>query len=245
VILYPAIDIRDGRAVRLTQGDYERETVFDDDPLEAARRWVEAGARALHVVDLDGAVRGESVNVHHLERIAKSVRIPVQFGGGIRDSVAAETAIAVGAARVVLGTAALTNPDLVGALVDAHGDRVMVAIDSRAGRVAHSGWTDAAESRPTELVAAMGRRGVVGFVYTEIEVDGTLEGPRLDGLRDVAGAADEAGAEVTYSGGIGSLDHLRELARAGLPALAGVIVGRALYERRFSVAEAQETLSGQ
>jgi phosphoribosylformimino-5-aminoimidazole carboxamide ribotide isomerase len=242
VILYPAIDIRGGRAVRLTQGDYERETVFDDDPLAAARRWVEAGARGLHVVDLDGARSGEPRNAHHLERIAKSVPVLVQFGGGLRDSVAAENAIAVGADRVVLGTAALTDPDLIGALVEAHGDRVMVSIDSRAGRVAHSGWTEEGDTTPAEVVAAMGRRGVRGFVYTEIEVDGTLEGPGLDGLREVGRAAGEEGAEVLYSGGIGSLDHLRELALLELPALAGAIVGRALYERRFSVAEGQAAL---
>jgi phosphoribosylformimino-5-aminoimidazole carboxamide ribotide isomerase len=243
VILYPAVDIRGGRAVRLTQGDYGRETVFDTDPLDAARRWVEAGALGLHVVDLDGARLGEPVNTHHLERIAKAVPVPVQAGGGLRDSVTVEEAIAVGAARVVLGTAALTNPDLVGALVEVHGDRVLVSIDVRDGRVAHSGWLEEGDAGPAELVAAMGERGVRGFVYTAIEADGTLAGPDLDGLKPIGAAVAESDGELLYSGGVGSLEHLEQLADARIPALGGAIVGRALYEGRFTVAEGQAVLN--
>lgn len=242
MILYPAIDIRDGRAVRLTQGDYERETVFDTDPLDAARRWVGGGALALHVVDLDGAREGRPVNARQIERIVREVSVPVQAGGGLRDSVAVEQVLAAGAERVVLGTAALRDPELVGALVQVHGARVLVSVDVRAGRVAHSGWTERGTATPAELVAAMARCGVHGFVYTPIEVDGTLEGPALDGLRDVAGAAAESGASLIYSGGIGSLDHLSELAALDLPVLEGAIVGRALYEARFTVAEGQAVL---
>jgi phosphoribosylformimino-5-aminoimidazole carboxamide ribotide isomerase len=242
VILYPAVDIRGGRAVRLTQGDYERETVFDADPIDAATRWVEEGALGLHVVDLDGARAGEPINAHHLERIARTVPVPVQAGGGLRDSVAVEHAIAVGAERVVLGTAALTNPELVGALVEAHGDRVMVSIDVRAGRVAHSGWLQQEDEKPAELVAAMGRRGVRGFVYTAIDADGTLEGPGLDDLEAIGAAVEECGGEVLYSGGIGALEHLEALGASGVGALGGAIVGRALYEGRISVAEGQAAL---
>lgn len=244
VILYPAIDIRDGRAVRLTQGDYEREAVFDADPLDAAKRWVGGGARALHVVDLDGAREGCPVNTRHVERIVRAVSVPVQVGGGLRDSVAVEEVLAAGAERVVLGTAALTDPELVGALVAAHGERVLVSLDVRGGRIAHSGWTERSEAEPAELIAAMAQRGVRGFVYTPIEVDGTLSGPALDGLREVAEAKGEAQGELLYSGGVGSLDDLSALAALELPALSGAIVGRALYEGRFTVAEGQVAIEG-
>jgi phosphoribosylformimino-5-aminoimidazole carboxamide ribotide isomerase len=243
LILYPAIDIRDGRAVRLTQGDYERETAFDDDPLEAARRWVEGGARALHVVDLDGARAGHPVNAHHVERIVRSVRVPVQVGGGLRDSVAVEEVMAAGAHRVVLGTAALDDPQLVGALVEAHGERVLVSLDVRDGRVAHSGWTETGEAPPRELAAAMAQRGVSGFVYTPIEADGTLSGPDLDGLGELAAAVGNGGVELIYSGGVGSLEDLRALAGLRLEPLRGVIVGMALYEGLFGVAEGQAALT--
>ncbi len=242
MILYPAIDIRGGRAVRLTQGDYERETPFDDDPLDAALRWVDGGAQALHVVDLDGARAGHPVNAHHIERIARKVNVRVQVGGGLRDSVAVEQILAVGVERVVLGTAALENPDLVGALVEAHGDRVLVSVDVRGGRVAHSGWVQEGEARAGDVAEVMARRGVRGFVYTPIEVDGTLAGPALDGVREVAKAVGESGAELIYSGGIGSVDDLRALAALDLDPLRGAIVGMALYQGRFSVAEGQAAL---
>jgi phosphoribosylformimino-5-aminoimidazole carboxamide ribotide isomerase len=243
VILIPAIDIRGGRAVRLVQGDYDRELEFDSDPLDAARRWVEGGARWLHVVDLDGARDGAPANLHHVERIAKSVRVPIELGGGLRDSVAVEAAIGAGVERVVLGTAALTNPELVNALIEAHGsERVLVAIDARSGEATHSGWLKRGGASPAELAREMVARGVRGFIYTPIEADGMLTGPEPEGLRDLADTAAEANAELIYSGGIGSTDDLAELAGLGLPGLSGVIVGRALYEGRFTVAEGQAAL---
>jgi phosphoribosylformimino-5-aminoimidazole carboxamide ribotide isomerase len=243
VILIPAIDIRGGRAVRLVQGDYDRELEFDSDPLDAARRWVEGGARWLHVVDLDGARDGAPANLHHVERIAKSVRVPIELGGGLRDSVAVEAAIAAGVQRVVLGTAALTNPELVNALIEAHGsERVLVAIDARSGEATHSGWLKRGGASPAELAREMVARGVRGFIYTPIEADGMLTGPEPEGLRELADTAAEANAELIYSGGIGSTDDLTELAGLGLPGLSGVIVGRALYEDRFTVAEGQAAL---
>src|SRR4051812_34152520 len=140
MILYPAIDIRDGHAVRLTQGDYGRETVYDDDPLDAARRWLEQGARALHVVDLDGAREGEPRNLEHVGRIAAEASVPVQVGGGLRDADAVAAALATGVDRVVLGTAALAEPQLVAALADEHGERIVVGVDARSGQVAVEGW---------------------------------------------------------------------------------------------------------
>ncbi len=239
MILYPAIDIRDGKAVRLIQGDYDQETAYDDDPVVAARRWVNGGARWLHVVDLDGARGGAPVNLEHVRRIVAAVGAPVQLGGGLRDSKKVEEAISSGAERVVLGTAAVRDPDLAEAIADAHGDRVVVSVDSRSGRVAAAGWTEASDLRTAEVISELSDRGVKRFVYTPVEVDGLMEGPDLDSLRD---AAEATGGELIYSGGIGSLDDLRAVAELGLENLGGVIVGRALYEGRFTVAEAQAIL---
>jgi phosphoribosylformimino-5-aminoimidazole carboxamide ribotide isomerase len=239
LILYPAIDIREGRAVRLIQGDYDRETAYDDDPVVAARRWVDGGARWLHVVDLDGAKAGEPINLDHVRRIVAAVDVPVQLGGGLRDSKKVEEAISAGAERVVLGTAAVRDPELAAAIAAAHGDRVVVSVDSRSGKVAAEGWTESSDLETAEVVSALTERGVRRFVLTPVEVDGLMEGPDVDSLREVAKATD---AELIYSGGVGSLDHLRALAELGLGNLGGVIVGRALYEGRFSIAEAQTTL---
>jgi phosphoribosylformimino-5-aminoimidazole carboxamide ribotide isomerase len=241
VILYPAIDIRGGQVVRLRQGDYARETAHDPDPLDAASRWRSQGARFLHVVDLDGARSGRPESLGAVRRIA-DLGVPVQLGGGLRDAAAVEAAIAAGAQRVVVGTAAVRDPGLVEALVAAHADRVTVALDAREGRVAVSGWLERSEASPAELLSAMADRGVGTFLYTPIEVDGTLEGPALEGLSPVAAAASESEARLIYSGGIGSLDDLVRLAALDLPALEGVIVGRALYEGRFTVAEGQAAL---
>ena len=239
MILYPAIDIRDGKAVRLAQGDYERETAYDDDPVAAARRWTEGGARWLHVVDLDGAKAGEPVNLDHVRRIVAAVDVPVQLGGGLRDSKKVEEAISAGVERVVLGTAAVRDPALAEAVALAHGERVVASIDARSGKVAAEGWTEESELEVTAAVAALGERGIRRFVYTPVEVDGLMEGPDLGSLRPVAEATD---GEVIYSGGVGSIDDLRELAGLGLENVGGVIVGRALYERRFTVAEGQTAL---
>jgi phosphoribosylformimino-5-aminoimidazole carboxamide ribotide isomerase len=239
LILYPAIDIRAGRAVRLIQGDYERETAYDDDPVVAARRWADGGARWLHVVDLDGAKAGEPVNLDHVRGIVAAVDVPVQLGGGLRDSKKVEDAISVGAERVVLGTAAVRDPELAAAIVATHGDRVVVSVDSRSGKVAAEGWTESSDLETAEVVGALTERGVRRFVFTPVEVDGLMQGPDLDALREVARATD---GELIYSGGVGSLGDLRALAGLGLGNLGGVIVGRALYEGRFSIAEAQTTL---
>ena len=235
MILFPAIDIRDGKAVRLMQGDYDRETAYEDDPAVAARRWADEGARWLHVVDLDGARAGEPVNLEHVRRIVSAVNVPVQLGGGLRDSKKVEEAFSAGAARVVLGTAAVRDP----AIASAHGERVVASVDSRSGKVAAEGWTESSDLGAAEVIAALSERGLRRFVYTPVEVDGLMQGPDLDSLREAAGATD---GELIYSGGIGTLDDLRALSKLGLDNLAGVIVGRALYESRFTVAEGQSVL---
>jgi phosphoribosylformimino-5-aminoimidazole carboxamide ribotide isomerase len=242
VILYPAIDIRDGKAVRLSQGDYDRETAYDDDPVDAALRWQAGGARWLHVVDLDGAREGAPRNLDQVRRIVAAVDGQVQLGGGLRDSGKVEKAISAGVERVVLGTAAIDDPDFVSAVAEAHPDRIVVSVDARSGKVALQGWTEATETGPADLIAHLVDRGVRRFVYTPVEADGLMGGPVLDDLGGVAEAAAAGDATLTYSGGIGSVEDLRKLAGLDLPALTGVIVGRALYEGRFTVAEGRAAL---
>jgi phosphoribosylformimino-5-aminoimidazole carboxamide ribotide isomerase len=242
--LIPAVDIRGGRAVRLVRGDYERERAFDDEPAHAARRWAAEGAKALHVVDLDGAREGASVNLEHLRRICDAVDVPVQFGGGLRTAEAIGAAIDAGAARVVLGTAAIADPALVEAVAAERPGTIVASVDARSGKVAVEGWLRETEIDPAALIAELADRGVDRMLYTAVEVDGTLAGPSLEALPPVAQAAEAANAKLLYSGGVGDLQHLRELAALALPALEGVVVGRALYEGRFTVAEGQVALEG-
>jgi phosphoribosylformimino-5-aminoimidazole carboxamide ribotide isomerase len=241
MILLPAIDIRDGKAVRLARGDFDAETVYDADPLEAAQRWVGDGARALHVVDLDGARSGAPVNLEHVARIARECDVPVQVGGGLRSADAVRDALAAGATRVVLGTAAYRDVDLLDAVLAEYGDRVIVSIDARDGKLATSGWTEQTEIPAASVIERLGHRGVRRFVYSSIERDGMLEGPDLDA---VASIAEVVRGSFVYSGGISSLEDLRALASLRQVNLTGVIVGRALYELRFGVAEALEALAG-
>jgi phosphoribosylformimino-5-aminoimidazole carboxamide ribotide isomerase len=236
VILYPAIDIRGGQAVRLLQGDYERETAYDADPIDAAMRWADEGAEFLHVVDLDGAKTGAPQNLDAVRRIAAAVKCPIQVGGGLRDKAAVDAAIAAGADRVVIGTAALRDPEFLDAAVAMHGERVVVSVDGRGGKVSLAGWTEATDKDVAEAVAELSDRGVARFLCTEIDVDGTMEGPAL---RELARIASATSAQVIASGGVGELPDLQALALAGTlaPNIEGAIVGRALYERRFTVAE--------
>lgn len=235
--LYPAIDILEGKAVRLEQGDFGRRTEYAADPLEAARRWVAEGATRLHVVDLDGAREGRPVNLGHLERIASDAGVPIQYGGGLRTAQAVEDAVASGAARVVVGTVAFTEPDVLDAMIARAGERVRIAVDVRDGVVATSGWLSRTSVAAPEAVATLKTRGAGGFVYTSVDRDGTMEGADVEAVQRVCEASRPA--PVIYSGGIGSLADLEPL--ASLP-IEGVIVGKALYEGRFSVAEALEVL---
>jgi phosphoribosylformimino-5-aminoimidazole carboxamide ribotide isomerase len=234
VILYPAIDIRGGQAVRLLQGDYERETTYDADPVDAAKRWAEEGAEFLHVVDLDGAKAGEPRNLDAIRRIAAAVECPIQVGGGLRDMASVDAAFAAGAARVVIGTAALRDPDFLSQALADHGDRIVVSIDTHGGKVSLQGWTVVSDMSGVSMVAALTGSGVQRFLCTAIEVDGTMEGPAIDQLNEIA---DSTSSQVIASGGVGELAHLERMAAAAGPNLEGAIVGRALYERKFTVAE--------
>jgi phosphoribosylformimino-5-aminoimidazole carboxamide ribotide isomerase len=244
--VYPAIDLRGGRCVRLTQGDFARETSYGDDPVAQARRFAEAGAEWLHVVDLDAARTGEAHNLDQIEAICAAVDVPVQSGGGVRDRAKAEALLGAGVARVVVGTAALENPSLVEELASAHPGGVAVGLDarlvtddagSRVWRVATRGWETDSGRDLLDVVGEFETAGVAAVIVTEIGRDGTMEGPDLEGLGRVLEATT---LDVIASGGVGTLGDLRDLARleAGWRRLSGAIVGRALYEHRFTLAEA-------
>jgi phosphoribosylformimino-5-aminoimidazole carboxamide ribotide isomerase len=239
MILLPAVDILDGKAVRLARGEFDQSTVYDADPLEAARRWVSAGARALHVVDLDGARAGAPANIDHVERITRELDVPVQVGGGLRTAEAVRDVLGRGVTRVVLGTAAYEDVDLLDEVVSRYGDRVVVSIDTRGGQLATRGWTEQSGIPAESVVERLGHRGVRRFVYSSIERDGMLSGPDLEAVRRIAQVVK---GTFVYSGGISSLEDLRSLASLRQVNLSGVIVGKALYEQRFGIAEAIEAL---
>ena len=242
MILYPAIDIRGGHAVRLVEGDYARETEFDADPVDAALRFAGAGVHVLHVVDLDGAKQGEPVNLETVRRIADAVPFPIQVGGGLRNAECVSNVLRAGAEHVVIGTAAMRDPGFLDAMLRAHGDRVIVSVDARGGRVSLAGWTETSDVAVTDAVADLTARGVERFLFTPIEVDGTLAGPGLEQLAAVAAATPRS---ILYSGGVGTLADLERLRDEAAPNVDGVIVGRALYEGRFSVSDALAVLGGE
>ena len=234
MILYPAIDIRGGKAVRLLQGDYGRETTYDADPVDAAKRWADEGAEFLHVVDLDGAKAGEPQNLESVRRIAAAVDCPIQVGGGLRDPGSVGLMLDAGAERVVIGTAALRDPEFLTGMLEQYGYRVVVSVDARGGSVSLSGWTEATGQDVAATVAELSERGVERFLCTEIDVDGTMEGPAIRELGRISAATE---AQVIASGGVGDLADLEALARMDAANIEGAIVGRALYERRFTVAQ--------
>ncbi|MEM7094404.1 MAG: 1-(5-phosphoribosyl)-5-[(5-phosphoribosylamino)methylideneamino]imidazole-4-carboxamide isomerase [Actinomycetota bacterium] len=237
--LYPAIDIRDGNCVRLYQGDYDRETIYGDSPAEQAATFAEAGAEWIHCVDLDAARSGEQQNLASIAAIAERVEVPLQVGGGVRTVDAAQRLWDAGVTRVVIGTAAIENPDLVREL--APQGQVAVGLDAWGTDIAVAGWEERTGRDLFETVAEFGDVGVAAFVVTEIGRDGTMEGPDVDGLARVLETTD---VPVIASGGVGDLDHLRSLTTLsgrGRP-LDGAIVGRAIYEGAFTVTEAVDVL---
>jgi len=243
VNLYPAIDILGGSAVRLTKGDFDAKKIYNEDPLSAARGWVREGARWLHVVDLDGAREGRPVNLEHLRRIAGELDTPVQYGGGLRSVKAVADALDAGAARVILGTAAFTQAGLLEQALSEHGsERVLVSVDVRGGHVTTSGWTETTEITTEAVIDSLAARGARDLVFTNVDRDGMLAGPDSEEVRRVAQAVN---GSLIYSGGIGQLADLEGLAGLGETSLAGVIVGKALYEQCFTVAQAHAALAGQ
>jgi phosphoribosylformimino-5-aminoimidazole carboxamide ribotide isomerase len=240
--LYPAIDLRGGRAVRLLRGDYAAETVYSDDPVAVARSFEAAGARWIHVVDLDAARSGEAGNLDLVAAVAKSVTSRVETGGGVRSVDAAARLIDAGVARVVVGTAAVEQPELVTELAARFPGQVAVGLDARGRLVAVKGWTETTGGDLVELARRFEGQGVSALIVTEIGRDGTMAGPDLDQLAAVLEATD---VDVIASGGVGTLDDISALAglTSGGRALAGIIVGRAIYEGRFTVEEALACLA--
>ncbi len=241
--IIPAIDIRGGRCVRLVQGDYDRETVFADDPAGIARRWADAGAGRLHVVDLDGAREGRPLNAASVERIVAAVDVPVQVGGGLRDLESIQRYLDAGVEWAVLGTAAVKDRELLASALACFPGRITVGVDARDGIVVTEGWRDTSGIGAPELVRELAESGVPRVIYTDTLRDGTLTGPNLAALEALLSDLRLSGLDlqITYSGGVSTLDHLRRLAATGVE---GAIVGRALYTGDIDLAEALAAIHG-
>lgn len=231
--LYPAIDLLSGHCVRLTQGDYERVTIWGDDPVAVARRWQHDGAEWLHIVDLDGARDGKPAHLKLVGDIAQSTGLPIQLGGGLRDEASIASAFAAGVARVILGTAAVRDPKLLSTCLDRWGDRIAASVDSRAGRLAIAGWREFNDERPLAYARRMARSGVETLIATNVERDGTLGGSDVESLSDYRTAL--PATNIIAAGGIATLEDIEQVGRAGIE---GVILGRALYEGAFELGQA-------
>ena len=237
--IIPAIDLLDGACVRLHQGDYDQVTRFSDDPVAQALSWQEQGATRLHLVDLDGAKRGEPVNDDAVRAITAALSIPVQLGGGVRSAERADDLLRCGLDRVILGTVAIEQPDLVTDLARRHPGKVVVGIDANGGRVATRGWIEQSDVLATDLAKQFSASGIAAIITTDIATDGTLAGPNLEALREMAQAS---AVPVIASGGIGSMADLLSLLPLEQLGVSGVIVGRALYDGRVDLAEAIQAL---
>jgi phosphoribosylformimino-5-aminoimidazole carboxamide ribotide isomerase len=232
--VWPAIDLRGGNCVRLVQGDYGRETIFGKDPAHMARRWVSEGAKFLHLVDLDGARDGQSVNLAAIQAIALAVDVPCEVGGGIRDEATISRMLSLGLARLVIGTKALKEPDWFRAMCRKFPGQLVAGIDARDGRVAAEGWLETSDVPATELARTLAREPIAAIVYTDIARDGMLAGPNLAAMAEMRGAVE---VPVVASGGVTTADDVRRLAEIGM---AGCIIGRALYEGQLTLADALE-----
>jgi phosphoribosylformimino-5-aminoimidazole carboxamide ribotide isomerase len=239
VILFPAIDLKGGKCVRLLRGEMAQATTFNDDPADQARKFAAAGCRWIHVVDLDGAFAGAPVNAGAVRAILGAVKVPVQLGGGIRDEAGIAAWLDAGIARVILGTVALRDPELVRRACRKWPGRIVVGIDARGGRVAVEGWAETSDVTATELAKKFAGAGVAAIVYTDIERDGALAGPNVEAT---AALARESGLPVIASGGVSSLDDLRALKARASDGIVGVISGRALYDGRIDLAAAVKLL---
>lgn len=240
MILYPAIDLKDGQAVRLVKGEMDQATVFNDNPAAQAIAFVEAGCEWLHLVDLNGAFAGEPVNAAPVETILTETRVPAQLGGGIRDMATIERWLNKGLARVILGTVAVENPDLVRKAAKAFPGQVAVGIDARNGRVATKGWAQETEVMVTDLARSFEDAGVAAIIYTDINRDGAMQGPNIDATANLARAVS---IPVIASGGVSSLDDLIALRDCGVD-LNGAISGRALYDGAIDLKDALSALRG-
>ena len=240
--IIPAIDLLGGACVRLHQGDYNQVTRFSDDPVAQALSWQEQGATRLHLVDLDGAKSGDPVNDASVRAITAALTIPVQLGGGVRSVERAESLLACGLDRVILGTAAIENPALVGELASKYPNRIIVGIDARDGKVATRGWIEESNVEATTLAKELSQVGIAAIISTDIATDGTLAGPNLDALRSMAEASS---VPVIASGGVGCMADLLALLALEPHGVSGVIVGRALYDGRVMLREGIEAVKAE
>lgn len=241
MIIFPAIDIRGGKCVRLTEGRFDRETVFADNPVDMAMRWQEEGGEFLHVVDLDGALAGKPVNLRVITQIVQAVSIPVQLGGGIRTLAVIEEILTTGVSRVILGSVAVKNPELVTEACRLYGERIVVGIDARDGQAAVEGWGVTGGIGAEELAKRMAAAGVQRIIYTDISRDGTLSGVNAAATAALSKAAR---IPVIASGGVGSIKDIEDVRKAG-PAIEGVIVGKALYTGAVTLAQALSAARGE
>jgi phosphoribosylformimino-5-aminoimidazole carboxamide ribotide isomerase len=232
----PAVDVRDGQAVQLVGGERHSGNEYGD-PVVAAERWVEQGARTLHLVDLDGAFEGERANAAAIERIVETIDVPVQFGGGIRTASDARDLLDRGVDRVILGTAAVENPEFVAEISETHPDSVVVSLDARGGEVMISGWTEGTGIDPATAAAEYEQRGAGAILFTDVDVEGRLDGVQTDPVRRLVDAVE---IPVVASGGVATIDDIRALRDAGASA---AVVGSALYEGRFTLDDAIEALA--
>jgi phosphoribosylformimino-5-aminoimidazole carboxamide ribotide isomerase len=240
-VLYPAIDIRGGKCVRLLQGDYNQETVFHDSPVEVAKRWEALGAQWIHLVDLDGAKAGRPVNDAIIGEIARTVRIPVQVGGGLRTREAVERLLQAGVSRVILGTAAIEDRAFVADVLAAHGDKIAIGIDARDGFVAVRGWLETSGVSAEALAQELAELGAGTFIFTDISRDGMMQGPNVEAIVRLARVS---GRQVIASGGVSAYADIDRLAAHAGDGVAGAIIGKALYTGAIRLDEALKRLDG-
>ena len=240
MIVFPAIDLKDGRCVRLRQGDMERATIFNDDPAAQAHDFERAGFEWLHLVDLNGAFEGHSVNASAINAILSKIDIPVQLGGGLRDRAGIESWLSAGVARVILGTIAVRNPQLVKEAAKAHPSKIAVGIDAREGRVAVEGWAEASTLSAVDLAKSFEDAGVAAIIFTDIVRDGMLQGVNVEATAELARAVS---IPVIASGGVNSAGDVKKLREAGA-GIAGVVIGRALYDGRVEPSDALSAAAG-
>ncbi|MBM7645003.1 phosphoribosylformimino-5-aminoimidazole carboxamide ribotide isomerase [Scopulibacillus daqui] len=237
--IFPAIDIRGGRCVRLYQGDFNHETVYHDSPVSVAKSFYEQGAQWLHLVDLDGAKEGKPANLETICEIASSVPIPVEAGGGIRDMKTVDTYLGAGVKRVILGSSAISEPAFVNEALREYPDHIAIGIDVRDGKVAIEGWIETSETTDIELAKRLTEAGARTFIYTDISRDGTLKGPNIEAISQLA---IETGQNVIASGGVSTIEDVKKLAGKSKDGVAGAIIGKALYTRLISLREALEVV---
>ncbi|AWB42909.1 1-(5-phosphoribosyl)-5-[(5-phosphoribosylamino)methylideneamino]imidazole-4-carboxamide isomerase [Paenibacillus sp. CAA11] len=233
--IYPAIDIRGGKCVRLVQGDYARETVYNENPIEVAKSWETEGGSYIHLVDLDGAKAGQPVNAELIGQIAKAVQVPVQVGGGLRSLADVERLLGLGVQRVIIGTAAIEDREFTEAVLGRYGDRVAIGIDARNGLVATRGWLETSEVEAEALAKELASKGAETFIFTDISRDGMMQGPNVDAIVSLAQAS---GRTVIASGGVTVQDDLLRLAEHAAEGVGGAIVGKALYTGNIRLSEA-------